>query len=1719
MMNMQLILFILIIFVSSTLFFAYLYIRQKRALLIQIAQHVDLKGIIDSSTDSIWSVDREYRIININPIFQQTFHQAYNVLLKSGDSGLDNIPDPLRAYWKEIYRRGFAGERFWDEQHYQFEHDLPDIYAEVSVNPVRNKKGDVIAVSIISRDITNRKLTENELAAKEANVSALIENTRNAIWSIDKSYRITSINSRFKAAYQNLYGVELDIGSNIIESAPTDTQRQWRKLYDRALSGEQFVDIQHYHPPDIGVSLIFEVSFNPIEDQTGNIVGVSIFSHDITESKLAKEAMANSEMRLRSILETSQDAIWAIDKEYKITMMNSQLQNRCMLVFGTTPKVGHSLEEVTSDIYQTQLKPLYDRALSGQIFSEELAFSILNSDSIMYTDVTFNPIIDENGEIAGVSVFSRDVTARKQIENALAEREVSLKAIINNTKDFIWSVDQEYRTIITNQANADNFEAQFSVPLTKGTRAVDHLSEDRKLAWDRYYQRAFKGERFAVEEHLLLINGKDLHVEMSLNPILDQSGEVTGVSVFSRDITNRKSAEQALARSEANLRALTENTREFIWSVDTDYCIITGNSTYLEYFRDQYHVELKEGMRPIDFQPHERQEFWTDIYERALSGEHFTAYDHRDYGAGREIYIEILANPISDEDEIISGVSIFIRDITDRKLVEKALAASEGQLRAILENSHDAIWSIDGNLRITHFNAEFLRRYQEHYGITLAVGNHILKDVPIPVEYVPKWEKLYQRALDGEQFTIETDITLISNPSETYYVELSLNPILNSDNEVTGVSVFSRDITDRKSAEEAIRTSEARYRSVVEDQIELIARFTPEMIVTFANSAYCNFYNKTSKEVVGFSFVPNILPEVRNRVVEAIQNLSITHPMEAIEHQVKSGTGEIRWLQWTNRAIFGDEDRLIEYQSIGRDITVRKHAEQQLQDTLSRTNTLYKISQTLIAVTSIDELMQSIVNSMSHALSAARTHAILMDVENRQVFDYYISYDDIDHVKGITFDELWNGLTGWVLREHNALLSPKHIVDERESEYVRQRRAENRVGSLIVAPFKYGDSIFGTITVINELDQRDFTEDDLDLVTAISNQASVAINNAQLFEGLRRSEERYRAVVEDQTEVICRYSPELTFTFVNEAYCRFSQKPRHEHIGRSIFDETYTEAHDIVREHIESLTIDNPAAMIEHQAVTASGEKRWYQWIDRAIFDENGTLIEYQGIGRDITEQRKVQDALQQSEKRFSQAFYSSPVAMTIVTLETGEYIDVNDSFLEIVGYERDEIIGMTNDDLGVLRSKDQRKQLVQQLRTKEIIRNIESPCLTKNGKIRLMLFSSVLFDTTHEQRVVSAVRDMTEEYRLEELRVQNEARHRAISELISDYAYEIRINPDNSMNLEWVTDAFARATGITIEELATPSDWLRIIHPNDHRKAIVAFNKAIRDGIDTEAQYRFFAKDGQIRVVQMYFRAIWDETEQRVVRVYLAGQDITHQKAAEAHALQVATQQQQIAALRAFIANTSHHFKNPLSVLNTSVYLLENYEETSIHQQQVAVIKRQIAYLDQLITSLLTMSKLDDDPEFAYDRVSVATIIRDVETRIESVFTNPAVKFVTEIPANISPINADSTQLSQAIYQLLENAVQFTETGTVTLRVIEKDQHVLIEVEDTGCGIHQRDLPFVFDRFYKVDKARTSIEHPGLGLTITKTIVELHNGEIEVFSKIDKGSTFRISIPISDIS
>ncbi len=124
---------------------------------------------------------------------------------------------------------------------------------------------------------------------------------------------------------------------------------------------------------------------------------------------------------------------------------------------------------------------------------------------------------------------------------------------------------------------------------------------------------------------------------------------------------------------------------------------------------------------------------------------------------------------------------------------------------------------------------------------------------------------------------------------------------------------------------------------------------------------------------------------------------------------------------------------------------------------------------------------------------------------------------------------------------------------------------------------------------------------------------------------LRESEARYRGIVEDQTELICRFLPDGTYTFVNGAYCRYFQRTADQLLGRNFWSFVPQQAQQVGRDNLASITPDHPVATCEHQVVAPGGEIRWHQWTDRGFFDEQGRIVEYQSVGRDITELKRAE--------------------------------------------------------------------------------------------------------------------------------------------------------------------------------------------------------------------------------------------------------------------------------------------------------------------------------------------------------------------------------------------------------------------------------------------------------------------------------------------------------------
>ncbi len=223
----------------------------------------------------------------------------------------------------------------------------------------------------------------------------------------------------------------------------------------------------------------------------------------------------------------------------------------------------------------------------------------------------------------------------------------------------------------------------------------------------------------------------------------------------------------------------------------------------------------------------------------------------------------------------------------------------------------------------------------------------------------------------------------------------------------------------------------------------------------------------------------------------------------------------------------------------------------------------------------------------------------------------------------------------------------------------------------------------------------------------------------------------------------------------------------------------------------------------------------------------------------------------------------------------------------------------------------------------------------------------------------------------------------------------------------------------------------------------------------------------------------------------------------------------------RDFVANVSHELRTPLSILRGYIETLLDNPKTSREEfsRILGVMERHSKRLDLLAEDLLTLAQLESaNPDLQLGKVDLSRFFGEIIRDWEKKLANKHLNMIADVAPELPSICADRARLQEALYNLLDNAVKYScEHGEIRLHARQRDQQVVLSVGDNGIGISKEDLPRVFERFYRVDKARTAenIRGTGLGLAIVKHIAQLHGGHVEAESELGKGTTIRMVLPI----
>ncbi|MCL4265624.1 MAG: HAMP domain-containing histidine kinase [Anaerolineae bacterium] len=225
--------------------------------------------------------------------------------------------------------------------------------------------------------------------------------------------------------------------------------------------------------------------------------------------------------------------------------------------------------------------------------------------------------------------------------------------------------------------------------------------------------------------------------------------------------------------------------------------------------------------------------------------------------------------------------------------------------------------------------------------------------------------------------------------------------------------------------------------------------------------------------------------------------------------------------------------------------------------------------------------------------------------------------------------------------------------------------------------------------------------------------------------------------------------------------------------------------------------------------------------------------------------------------------------------------------------------------------------------------------------------------------------------------------------------------------------------------------------------------------------------------------------------------------------------EQERTQMLETFVTDIGHEFKTSLAIINTSNYIVSKTQDENKRQQHTTVITAQVKILDRMLEEILDIVNLTSTPTLMVTSIALDQLVQGIVDSFEASMIEKQLEWQIKLESN-AIIQADAQQLARAIREIVENAIQFTPTpGQIKISTYTHGPQVGMAVQDTGIGIPADEMEKVFDRFYRVDKART-MRSTGLGLAIAKLIVEAHQGEIKVESVPEQGSRFEILLPIT---
>jgi PAS domain S-box-containing protein len=631
-------------------------------------------------------------------------------------------------------------------------------------------------------------------------------------------------------------------------------------------------------------------------------------------------------------------------------------------------------------------------------------------------------------------------------------------------------------------------------------------------------------------------------------------------------------------------------------------------------------------------------------------------------------------------------------------------------------------------------------------------------------------------------------------------------------------------------------------------------------------------------------------------------------------------------------------------------------------------------------------------------------------------------------------------------------------------------------------------------------------------VAEYSPSGDATINNDGLF----------RSVMEQSTDGIVLLNDQGVIVEWSSAQERWTGIPRAQAIGQFIWDAQYQltpqkkrtpATYESYKQRMAQLLETQDAPWLNQLSdfpfERSDGECGITQLLTFPIHINGRFMVG--SIWRDVTLQKRMEEALRESEERFHAIFDLAQDAIYIKNRDL-VYTHVNPIVEKQNNRPAAEIIGKTVDDLfdfdpeaaAQTTAIDLRVlagEVIEQIVTKptggipRTFHSIKVPIRDKSGEII---------------GLCGFARDVTERQRAEDELRESEERYRA---LVDNSPVGIFV-----MEVEGGRYIFSNPAGAQLLSLASPDEIvgmpaLEPIAPIDRARIRRSVEVSPRE-IIPPMEITLNRSDGTSIIAESTAVPIKLKGKTAVL---IITQNITERKLAQEQALALEMERQRSQVLTEFIQNASHEFRTPLSIINANLYLLSKMVDSSCQNERIQRMEAQVQQITDLIQAMLTMSRLDSGVPLTFMPTDINQLVKNILVHIQPRAEQKQLSLKLDLTDQPS-LQSDQKGLHQALLSVFENALAFTgEGGSITTRISGDDNHVTITIQDTGIGIESDDLPHIFERFYRADKARTT-RGAGLGLSIAKKIIEDHHGMIHVDSTPGQGTTVLLTLPCQQV-